>query len=134
MSERLAILISNKGTGSNLQAIIDAINRKEIHCVIPLVVSDKKDAQGLERAKKYDIDYEVRELEDRQNPQARAIYGKEMADLLNNHDVNIAILAGFGTVLSPDYFEGFKGLTLNVHPGLIPDKEDGAFYNTSSYI
>lgn len=121
---QLAVLISNKGTGSNLQAVIDARERKEINCDVALVVSDRPGAMGLERAEKHNIPWMVRELKKRKEQSARDAYGKELADLLNNKDIKVVVLAGFMTILSRSYFETFQGITINVHPGLIPDDKD----------
>lgn len=121
---RLAVLISNKGTGTNLQAIIDAIETHKINCQIGLVVSDKPDAKGLEKAVKHQIPWEVRELIDRKNPIKREEYGRALADRLNQEGIETVVMAGFMTILAPSYFQNFKGKTLNIHPGLIPDKPD----------
>ncbi len=124
---RLAVLISNKGTGSNLQAITDAIDRKEILCSIEIVVSDKSNTQGLDRAKKHHIPWEVMILQNYKQQTARDKYGIELSQLLNGRAVEIAILAGFSTILAPTYFESFQGITINVHPGLFPDRKDEPF-------
>lgn len=117
----LAFLISNKGTGSNLQAGIDAIADGKLNANIKLVVSDQPDALGLERARRYKIPTYVHR---RQDFATRNEYGLFLADLLNDNDVNISVLAGFATILPPSYFQIFRGLTINIHPGLVPDHDN----------
>ncbi|MDO8639517.1 MAG: formyltransferase family protein [bacterium] len=121
---QIAVLISNKGTGSNLQAVIDAIGKNELNANISAVVSDKSDAKGIERAKKHDLLWIVKELKDRKSIESRNRYGEGLAIFLNDMRAQVAILAGFATILSPSYFEKFKGITINIHPGLIPDRKD----------
>lgn len=123
--KRLAVLISNKGTGTNLQAIIDAKNRRELDVDIAMVISDKQDAKGIQRAIDNQIPHTIKQLEDKSK---REEYGKELGGFLNEHRVEVAVLAGFMTILPPSYFETFKGVTLNIHPGLVPDTQDSVFY------
>lgn len=118
---RLGVLISNKGTGSNLQAIIDTIGRKELSAIIPLVVSDKVDAKGLERARNYSIPWKVLTLA---GSESRDSYSLDLAKLLNLNGVEVSVFAGFGTILTDSYLREFRGLTINVHPGLVPDNEN----------
>lgn len=121
---QLAVLISNKGTGSNLQAVIDAIGKNELNANIAAVVSDKADAKGLERARRHDLLWIVKNLHDRKSEESRNYYGEDLANYLNGQGVDVAILAGFMTILPHSYFETFQGVTINIHPGLIPDKKD----------
>lgn len=123
--KRLAVLISNKGTGTNLQAIIDAKNRRELDVDIAMVISDKEDAKGIERAINNQIPYAIKQLKDKSR---REEYGKELGAFLNEHEVEVAVLAGFMTILPLSYFETFKGVTINIHPGLVPDTQDSVFY------
>lgn len=122
--EHIAVLVSNKGTGSNLLAIIQARKKKKIKANISLVISDKSDALGLQHAKKYRIPSLVRILHDKEK---REQYGKELAQLFNRKNITIAVLAGFSTILPTSYFTEFKGITLNIHPGLIPDEKNKPF-------
>lgn len=124
---QLAVLISNKGTGTNLQAVIDAINEGKLNARITIVFSDKEDAKGLKRAKNHQISSLVKSLTDRRSERVRDIYSQELAEILNRNGVRVAILAGFATILSQSYLETFGGITINIHPGLVPDKEDGVF-------
>lgn len=119
--ENIAVFISNKGTGSNLKALIDAKKQKKLKGNIVLVISDKADAKGLRYAISNKIPYLVLELKDKTR---RDAYGIELAATLNQKNISIAVLAGFMTILPPSYFSLFKGLTLNIHPGVIPDQKN----------
>lgn len=123
---KLAVLISNRGTGSNLQAIIDAIDSREINCSIGIVVSDRANAQGLERARRHGVPSEV--LPYRAKKMTRDNYGEALGRLLNRNGAQTAVLAGFSTILPPTYFRNFRGVTINIHPGLIPDREDEIYH------
>lgn len=123
---KLAVLISDIGSGTNLQAIIDAIEEKELEGTrIALVASNKPNARGLERAKKHNIPYQIKE---REKGTTRETYGEELGKMLNQNGVQVTVLAGFDAILAHSYFKTFKGVTINIHPGLIPDQEDGVFY------
>ncbi|MCL5438682.1 MAG: hypothetical protein M1268_01695 [Patescibacteria group bacterium] len=122
---QLAVLISNKGTGTNLQAVIDAIEDRSINASIAIVVSDKPDAKGFERVKNRNIPKGV--ISFNRSTQTRKAYGADLGITLNRYGTQIAILAGFSTVLPHSYFETFNGITINIHPGLLPDKEDGQY-------
>lgn len=122
--ENIAVLISNKGTGSNLKALIDAKKDKKLQGTISLVISDKPDAQGLQHAQANTIPYLIMQLKDKTK---RHEYGQTLANLLNEKNISIAVLAGFMTILPPSYFSTFKGITLNIHPGVIPDQKNKPF-------
>jgi phosphoribosylglycinamide formyltransferase-1 len=122
--ENIAVFISNKGTGSNLKALLNAKKEKKLKGNIVLVISDKEDAKGLEYASNYKIPYVVMKLTDKTK---RHEYGIALANLLNQRNISIVVLAGFMTILPPSYFATFKGLTLNIHPGVIPDQKNKPF-------
>lgn len=115
--KRLAVLISNAGTGTNLQAIIDGINSGKIKGEIAVVISDKEGAYGLERAKKYNIPTEI-------NPDK-----EKLLELLKRYNVDYLCLGGWKQVLMDEVLEFFQNRILNVHPGLIPDTMDGVVKN-----
>ncbi len=117
--KKLAILISNAGTGSNLQAIIDAIKTKKLYAKISVVVSDKEDAYGLIRAKKEKIPLHI-------------FHAKEenMIELLTVvYPADYVILAGWKKIIPNDFITAFDKKILNIHPGLIPDDSDGLVKN-----
>lgn len=124
---KLAFLISHKSTGSNLQATVDAIKNGDIDCVVQLVVSEKPDVKAIEVVEKNKLPLEIQSLQDRKSQTEREAYGKRLAEVLNNNRVQMAILEGASIIINPIYFKIFKGVTINVHPGLIPDEKDKPF-------
>lgn len=125
---RLAVLISNKGSGTNLQAIMDAIDSGELNCEIGVVISDKADAFGLQRAVKHDPPIQTSIKPYMRQEMTREQYGKSLASDLNLQGINIAVMAGFMTVLPKEFFDEYQGKVINIHPGLIPDEKNDVFY------
>ena len=115
MNRRLGILIS--GRGSNLQAIIDAITDRRLNAEIAVVISNRADAQGLERARRAGL--EALHLDHRPYP-SRADYDSALGVELRKRDVKLVCLAGFMRLLSPGFIEAFPNAILNVHPSLLP--------------
>lgn len=111
----LGILIS--GNGSNLQAIIDAINRRDLAAQIKIVISNRADAFGLERARRRGIASTV--IEHRRFP-SREAFDRELVEVLKSHDVDLVILAGFMRLLSPVMIQAFPNRIMNIHPALLP--------------
>ena len=116
-SRRLAVLIS--GRGSNLQAIIDAIAAKRLEAEIALVISNRADAYGLERARAAGIDTVVVDNRDARFS-SRADYDAELVRLLRASNVRLVCLAGFMRLLSPVFIDAFPNAVLNIHPSLLP--------------
>jgi len=112
--KKLVILISNAGTGSNLQAIIDAINTHTIQAKIAAVVSDRNDAEGLSRATKNGIKTIT-------CPRKENLLG-----ILQNERPNYIVLVGWKQLIANDVLHAFPQKILNLHPGIIPDTIDGA--------
>lgn len=116
MACRIAVLIS--GGGTNLQALIDAkkyglLPQAEFVCVI----SNRKKAYGLERAKEAGIEaiyLPTIRFEDRED------YHKALRDLLLERKIDLVVLAGYLVVLGAPVIEAFEGRILNIHPSLIP--------------
>jgi len=117
---RLAVLVS--GFGSNLQAIIDAIEVGQLPGVkIAVVVSNKADAYGLERARQHGIPVEVHQIKNikYQLPNGafnRRAYDADLAALLANYQVEWVVLAGWMRVLSMAFLERFPNRVINLHP------------------
>ncbi|NLX90494.1 MAG: phosphoribosylglycinamide formyltransferase [Firmicutes bacterium] len=112
---RLAVLAS--GYGSNLQAILDAIERKEIDGRVEIVISDVEDAYALERARKHGIEgvyINPREYEKRED------FDGVIAGLLQERQIDLVILAGYMRLLSPPFVKQFEGRIMNIHPSLLP--------------
>lgn len=117
----LAVLISNAGTGTNLQAIIDAINDRKISAKICVVISSDKDAYGLERAKKNSMPTEISDK-------------KKLLRILNKYKPDYICLAGWKLIILDEVIDAYKNKILNLHPGLIPDKIDGKVENPDKTI
>ncbi len=115
--KKLAVLISNAGTGTNLQAIIDGVESGKIKAEIVLVVSDKEDAKGLERARKHGIETHILRPEE------------DLVELIHVKNVDFICLGGWKQIISDKFVQTFKNRILNVHPGLIPDTMDGEVKN-----
>ena len=121
---RLGILVS--GTGSNLQALIDAIESQELPGVeIALVVSNKADAQGLQRALQHKLPAVY--LPWKQPLESEA----KLAALLRLFQVDLIVLAGWMRILSAAFLEQFPRRIINLHPALLPDDGQGTTYITT---
>jgi phosphoribosylglycinamide formyltransferase 1 len=114
-NRRIAVLIS--GRGSNLQALIDAIATKRIDATIAAVISNRADAQGLDRARAAGIAAVT--IPHRDYPTRDAFEAALVAEL-RARDVALVCLAGFMRLLGPTYLDAFGGRTLNIHPSLLP--------------
>ena len=115
MTRRLGVLIS--GRGSNLQAIIDAIGDGRLDAEIAVVVSNRADATGLERARNAGIEAICL---DHRGFAGRADYDRAVVAELRARDVELVCLAGFMRLLSPAFIEAFPSRILNIHPALLP--------------
>ncbi len=121
---KTAVLCS--GGGTNLQAIIDAHARGELpHVELSLVVGSKDGIYSLERAAKAGIPAAVVA---RKAYTCAADFEKALVALLEEHDIEVIVLAGFLTVLSEDFVRRYPERILNVHPSLIPSFCGDGFY------
>jgi len=111
----LGVLIS--GRGSNLQAIIDAIADRRLDARIGIVISNKAEATGLERARRASIDTLV--LSHR-GYSTREDYDRAVVVELKAHGVQLVCLAGFMRLLSATFIDAFPNAILNIHPSLLP--------------
>ena len=118
MTRRLGVLIS--GRGSNLQAIIDAIEQGRLDATIAVVLSNRADAPGLPRATAAGLDTLVVDHRDRARFPAREDYDRALVAELRKRDVGLVCLAGFMRLLSPAFIEAFPDAILNIHPSLLP--------------
>ena len=112
---RLAVLAS--GFGSNLQAIIDAVESGKIKGRVEIVISDKADAYALERARCHDI---TAVHINPQNFSGREAYDQAVLTLLQEKNIGLVVLAGYMRLLSPVLVGGFRGKIMNIHPALLP--------------
>lgn len=111
----LGVLISGRGT--NLQAIIDAIQEGRLDAHIGVVVSNKPHAAGLERAHKAGVATSV--IDHKAFP-SRAAFDERVLEELRKHKVDLLCLAGFMRILSPVLVRAFPNRVLNIHPALLP--------------
>lgn len=111
----LGVLIS--GGGTNLQAIINAIERGELPACIRLVISNRADAYGLIRARNHKLPTAVVPHTDFSS---REDFDRRMLELLKQHGVELVILAGFMRLLSSAFVRAFRHRILNIHPALLP--------------
>ena len=116
---KLGILASTKGT--DMQAIIGAINSKKLNAVISVVISNKKDSYALERAKKYNLKPVFIESKGKGMEQ----YDREIAKILDENKVNLILLIGYMKFLSPWFVNKYKNRIMNVHPSLLPKYAGG---------
>ena len=114
--KKIAVLVS--GGGTNLQALIDAQNRREINGgEIGMVVSSSPEAYALERAKQANIPGYILP---RKNWPSNQAYTKALVSLLQEMGADMVVLAGFMTILTEEIVQAYPNKILNVHPALIP--------------
>ncbi len=111
----LGVLIS--GRGSNLQAIMRAIADRRLDARVAIVISNRADAPGLDRAREAGI--ETLCLSHRAFP-TREDYDRRLVEELRARDVGLVCLAGFMRLLSPVFIEAYPNAILNIHPALLP--------------
>jgi len=116
-SEPLRIGVLASGRGSNLQAIIDAIEAGKLDCRLAVVVSDRADAQALERARKHGT--EAVFMDPKAHP-TREAFDQTLLGVLAEQRVELVCLAGYMRVLSPTFVRALPGLIMNIHPALLP--------------
>ena len=115
---KVAVLIS--GGGTNLQAIIDRSAAGELpHVELALVVSSRKNAGGLDRADRAGIKHVYIGKEN---------FEQDLIKLLDEHEIDIIVLAGFLKILSSDFVSRYPDRIINVHPSLIPSFCGDGFY------
>jgi phosphoribosylglycinamide formyltransferase-1 len=115
VNRRLGILIS--GRGSNLQAILDAIHGGRLDATVAVVISNKPEAAGLERARAAGI--ETVAIPHRGFP-TRADFDRALVAELKSRDVGLVCLAGFMRLVGEPMLEAFPQAILNIHPSLLP--------------
>lgn len=107
---KIAVLIS--GNGSNLQAILDSIDCGILKCSVEMVISDRKEAYGLERAKQRNIKTYIVNRSEKN-------ISREILELTIGK-VQLIVLAGFLSILNGEIIEKFRNRIINIHPSLIP--------------
>ncbi len=112
-STRLVVLIS--GSGSNLQAILDACQAGELAAQVVAVISNRREAYGLERGRAAGVPALVKP---KLKAQDRRLYDAELADLAASYQPDWVVLAGWMRILSSDFLRRFPGRVVNLHPAL----------------
>ncbi|KAJ1663718.1 phosphoribosylglycinamide formyltransferase [Coemansia sp. RSA 1813] len=125
MDKRIVVLIS--GSGTNLQALIDADKKGQLGGKIALVVSNKKSAYGLVRAADADIPTFTQTLKEyRDAGKSREDFDQDLAKhIASTQNPDLIVLAGWMHILSPAFIDAFSGKIVNLHPAL-PGEFDGA--------
>ena len=111
----LVILIS--GRGSNLEAILKAIDNGKIKATVSLVISNKEDARGLKIAESYGV---KTKFVNPKNFPNREEYDKELIKIIKSVNPDLIILAGYMRILTDRFIDSFENRIINIHPSLIP--------------
>lgn len=122
----LRVVVMVSGGGTNLQAIIDAVENKTItNTELVGVISNNPNAYALERAKKHGISARCVSPKDFES---RAIFNEKLLDAVNAYKPDLIVLAGFLVVIPPEMIAAYRNRIINIHPSLIP-----AFCGTGYY-
>ena len=114
----LNIIVLISGSGSNLQAIIDAISAGKLHANIRLVISNRPNVKGLERAQAAGISAQC--IDHRQY-ESREAFDQQLMQTIDRHQPDLLILAGFMRILTDGFVSHYAERMLNIHPSLLPD-------------
>ena len=115
MQQTIGVLISGRGT--NLQAIIDAVGDGRLDARLAVVISNRADALGLERARLAGVETIVR---DHKGWPSREAYEAVLVEDLRARNVQLVCLAGFMRMLGATFVNAFPNRILNIHPALLP--------------
>ena len=111
----IGVLVS--GSGSNLQAIIDAVEAGSLKCAIRVVISNRPSAFAIERAEKHSIPVEI--ITRDEFPEREA-YDAHLAQRLKKHGVDLVVMAGFMRLITDEMLSAFPMRIINIHPSLLP--------------
>jgi phosphoribosylglycinamide formyltransferase-1 len=117
MAERRRVAVLISGRGSNMASLIEAAQDPAYPAEIVLVVSNRPDAGGLERARAAGIATAV--VDHKRHPD-RESFDAALDQTLREHGIEIVCLAGFMRILTPGFVEAWAGRMLNIHPSLLP--------------
>lgn len=124
---KIAVLIS--GTGTNMMAIINAINAGDLDASIEYVVSSNSHAKGIAKAQEAGIDTVVFEPADYADPEA---VDRKMVELFEARDVEYVVMAGYMRKVTPVLLDAYPNRVVNLHPALLP-KHRGAHAIQDAY-
>lgn len=114
---RLALGVLVSGSGTNLQAILDAVDAGSLRARVAVVVSNVAVARALSRAESHGVPTAV--VDHRAFPD-RASFDRAVVDVLRSHGVECVVLAGFMRIVTPVLLDAFPHRVVNVHPALLP--------------
>ena len=126
----IGVLASTKAT--DLQAVIDAIEAKKLNAKISVVISNKKDAYALERARKHNIEavfidpkseyilIEAKGTENELKEKQREEFDKKVAKVLDKHKVDLILAIGYMRIMSQWFVDKYRNKVMNIHPSLLP--------------
>jgi len=114
---RLNLVVLISGSGSNLQAIIEAIGAQKLHANIKAVISNRPKVKGLARAQSAGIPAITL---DHKNFESRDAFDQQLIHEIDQHQPDLIILAGFMRILTDDFVAHYHGRMLNIHPSLLP--------------
>src|SRR5262249_28242483 len=122
--ERLRIGVLASGRGSNLQAIIEAVEAGTLKANLVLVLSNKSDAQALERAKRHGAPaifldakpFSTKSPDPVAKQAAREAYDRAVLDVLKQHDIELVILAGYMRIVTSVLINAYSNRMMNIHP------------------
>lgn len=117
MTQPINIGVLVSGSGTNLQAIIDAIEVGCLRARIACVISNKAEAYALERAKRHGI---PTLFLDHRDFHTREAYDRGLVERLREHDVELVVMAGFMRIITDSLLEAFPLRIMNIHPALLP--------------
>jgi phosphoribosylglycinamide formyltransferase-1 len=112
---RLGVLAS--GRGSNLQAIIDAIEKRSLEAAVAVVISNKADVSALERARRHGVPAIF--LDPKATP-GREQYDTLLLERLREHDAELIVLAGYMKIVTRVLLDAYPNRIMNIHPSLLP--------------
>jgi phosphoribosylglycinamide formyltransferase-1 len=122
---KLKIVVLASGSGSNLQALIDAATCESFNGRIELVITDRMNAYALQRAENHGI---TALCINRKSYSNKADFDMHLINILDEVQPDLIILAGYLSILSPDLTHKYQGRIINIHPSLLPAFGGKGFY------
>lgn len=117
MPDSLQLVVLISGNGTNLQAIIDSIKKRKINAEIKLVISNRAEANGIERAQKAGINHLIIDHKDFSD---RIEFDHALMTAIDEQNPDLVVLAGFMRILSDEFVNHYLGRLINIHPSLLP--------------
>lgn len=119
------IVVFASGSGTNFQAIIDAVEDGRIKGTIRGLITNKPDIGAIDRAKNHGIDHRLMAPSGYQSTE---VYTNELLSQLREWDTNLIVLAGYMLKIPADVIETYRGRIVNIHPSLLPKYGGKGFY------